>query len=65
MLFELTILKMYGTACRNTVCCKESFFIQMSLSFPLEAATSILNPAIRPLQQDVYKFGGLKGSTHS
>ena len=56
---------MYGTACRNTVCCKESFFIQMSLSFPLEAATSILNPAIRPLQQDVYKFGGLKGSTHS
>jgi hypothetical protein len=31
---------------------------------PLEAATSNLNPAIRSLQQNVYKSGGLKGTTH-
>jgi len=37
----------------------------MVIFFPFEAATSNLNPAIRPLQRNVYKCGGLKSTTHS
>jgi len=44
---------MYRTARSNTVCCKEIFFIKMVMFVPLVAATCNLNPAIRPLQQNV------------
>jgi len=44
---------------------KKSFVIKMVMFVPLVAATSNFNPAIRPLQQNVYKCGGLKVTTHS
>jgi len=37
----------------------------MVMFIPLEAATSNLNQAIRPLHRNVCKCGGLKDTTHS
>jgi len=51
---------MYRTAPCNAVCCKENFLLKWSCLSHWGDATSNLIPAIRPLQQNVYKRGNCK-----